>query len=68
MSAAGRRRGLSGRPGAGANRQRSSGDRLARLLTHVYHRRDPSVIWRATDELRVLVQTSEAWLAKAAGT
>lgn len=41
---------------------------LRNVLTHGYHRRDPSVIWRATDELRVLVQTSEAWLAKAAGT
>jgi uncharacterized protein with HEPN domain len=41
---------------------------LRNVLTHGYHRRDPSVIWRATDELRVLVQTSEAWLAKTAGT
>jgi uncharacterized protein with HEPN domain len=41
---------------------------LRNVLTHGYHRRDPSVIWRATDELRELVQTSEAWLAKAGGT
>jgi uncharacterized protein with HEPN domain len=41
---------------------------LRNVLTHGYHRRDPSAIWRATGELRALVQTCEAWLAKGAGT
>lgn len=39
---------------------------LRNILTHGYHRRDPPVIWRAIGELRVLVQASEAWLAKGA--
>jgi uncharacterized protein with HEPN domain len=34
---------------------------LRNVLTHGYHRRDPLVIWRALDELRVLAQACEAW-------
>ena len=34
---------------------------LRSVLTHGYHRRDPPVIWRAIGELRMLVQTCEAW-------
>jgi uncharacterized protein with HEPN domain len=37
---------------------------LRNVLTHGYHRRDPPAIWRAMDELRVLVQTCEAWQGK----
>jgi uncharacterized protein with HEPN domain len=38
---------------------------LRNVLTHGYHRRDPPVIWRATGELRALVQVCEAWSASA---
>ena len=34
---------------------------LRNVLTHGYHRRDPAVIWRAVDELRLLVNACEAW-------
>jgi uncharacterized protein with HEPN domain len=36
---------------------------LRNVLTHGYHRRDPTTIWRAIGELRVLVQACEAWAA-----
>jgi uncharacterized protein with HEPN domain len=34
---------------------------LRSVLTHGYHRRDPLVIWRAIDELRLLVQACDVW-------
>lgn len=37
---------------------------LRNVLTHGYHRRDPPVIWRAIGELRIFVQTCEAWTAR----
>ena len=40
---------------------------LRNVLTHGYHRRDPSVIWRAIGELRTLVETCDAWPATRAG-
>jgi uncharacterized protein with HEPN domain len=33
---------------------------LRNVLPHGYHRRDPPVIWRASSELRALVQACEA--------
>jgi uncharacterized protein with HEPN domain len=33
---------------------------LRNVLTHGYHRRDPPVIWRASGELRTLVEACEA--------
>jgi uncharacterized protein with HEPN domain len=39
---------------------------LRNVLTHGYHRRDPPVIWRASSELRALVQACAAWREPAA--